>query len=328
MERENRRKGNGRRLRSGAGALGYVGGIAGLLVTVALAWLFPGWYSSWQDEQLAGQVTLQSREDIQFLNTDFLDIVGSMKLLKNYGEELNCSYVMENMGNEDAVVEEVMRKWETLTEQWKEAGLLPLEQVPSNLREVMDAGGMDGEFLNVFPMDHSGNLRVVIVRILDPRVTAVMDMEKDMIYYLSVSGTREVYDWMAGELGYDSIETLYGTYEQDGAAGPRGELKQPEGDFAAVCQALFWTWEPGQPEGIFARSEGINGTVHLNYETLEAEGFRRLIATDAGPGVAVMYGTEYWLDHILVSLGDMEGYPETEISFEEWMEHIALYGPG
>ena len=322
MERKRRRK-EGREHRwSARGILGYVGGIAGLVVTVALAWFFPGWYSSWQDGQLAGQVTLQSREDIQFLNTDFLDIVSSMKLLKNYGNEMDYTYAIEIVGNEEV---EVLRKWKTLLEQWKEAGLLPLDQVPGDLREVLEAGGADGELLNIYPMDHPGNLRVVVVRILDPRVTAVIDMEKDMIYYLSVSGTREVYDWMAGEMGYASIQALYRAYEQNGAAVFRNAPEQPEGDFAAVCQALSWSWQPGQAEGIFARDEGINGTIQLNYETLEAEGFRRLIMTDAGPGVAVMYGTEHWLDRILRMLGEMEGYyPEMEINFDEWMNDFAL----
>lgn len=61
--------------------LAYAAGITILAVCLILALFFPNWYGSWQDEQLIGKVTLESRENIEFLDGDSLDIAGRMKKL-------------------------------------------------------------------------------------------------------------------------------------------------------------------------------------------------------------------------------------------------------
>ena len=93
---------------------------------------------------------------------------------------------------------------------------------------------MDAQILNIYPQSHQGDLKVAVVRVIYPQATVVMDMERDQIYYLSVSGTEEVSDWMEGEL----------------------EKEEPEGDFASVCQALSWSWETSAQKNLGTGTEG------------------------------------------------------------------------
>ena len=293
--RDRRRKSR----RTGVGTiLEYGAGMAGLLLTLALAWFFPGWYSAWRDGQLAGEVRLQNRDDMQFLNTDYLDTLSSMKMLKDYGNELGFSYSIDLVGNEEV---EILRKWETLIPQWREAGLLPLDGIETDLPGAAEEGRVDAQILNIYPQSHQGDLKVAVVRVIYPQATVVMDMERDQIYYLSVSGTEEVSDWMEGEL----------------------EKEEPEGDFASVCQALSWSWETSAQKNLGTGTEGaINGSARLQYETMEGTAFRRVIQTEEGWGVAVMYGTEHWLDMVMEPYAELEGFYEAEGDFNDWLIQI------
>lgn len=321
-EREPRRE---NRMERGMGGkiLRYGMGFAGLFAAVALAWFFPGWYSGWQDGRLAGQVTLQSRDDIQFLDTDVLDIASSMKMLKNYGENLLFDYALEYTEIDE---QELISRWRRLVKQWDEAGLLPLGEVELDLEKMAEEAGCSVWLLNVYPESFQGKLRVAMIKTYDPLLTAVVDVEKDMIYYLSVAGTQEVYEWMAGELGYNTALELKIAFEKEGQVVSQGMLEAPRGDFASVCQALSWTWEPRQAQSVFTQNGGINGTAYLTYETQEAQAFRRIISDNGIPGVAVMYGTEHWLDRILTPMGDLDGFSLNEGSFQEWIDGITEDG--
>ncbi len=267
--------------------LQYMAGLFALGLTLAAAMFLPGVYTAWQDERIMDSVTLSNREAISFLDADSIDIAGRLKMLLeaeniNFGE---ADYYTE------MPAEDVWQKTERLLQKWCDAGLLP-EVI---MQWVQSADVTDSEWGVLFYSVYVDQTvipvtiwRCYVASRYGDMVTIVMDMEKDILYYVSVSG-EDVMDEMALELGYDS------------GAAP---------DYAAVCGAL--------EAEILDTGNVIERDVILKFEDFDSYAYRRLMSSEYGFGYAVMYGTHWWSD-MMSLLSETYGFVEYECTADEFL---------
>ena len=209
-------------------------GVLILFLTILLAWFAPDWYNAWKDEGSLGKVTVNTREEIQFLNRDSLDMAGKMQLLaKKTGQE--WEYSTYNVFNPESQLERCTK----LLKLWAENGLLPsaLGELSLNYQGY----SLDGIMINLG--EQSVNTGVFRFQILLPHyrgqgvtdydeiiLSVIMDLESDLLYYVSISGIGEILD------DYFARITGYGSYEEFLEAGEVfKEEDYSKYDFAAVC---------------------------------------------------------------------------------------------
>lgn len=329
--------------------LEYSVGVLGLGIALTIAWFFPGWYSRWQDEMyLNGQVTLGSREEIQFLNTDSLDIAGRMKMLEDFaGPQMD--WVSSGIGmysyednylwpDELLLVGEslnnVADRFNRMIEMWQEADLLPLPNgVKVTAKQIFD-GKVEVGVYDIY-LERSV-LPVYILVIENPRMVIVMDRDKDVVYYMSVSGGEQIWDGMAGYLGFDSYQELWSWYF-DGHSS--SELEDcSDSDFASVCGAVSArketenTEETDKARGVVTELpedgemnvSGVELKSVIQYETFSTMAYRQLIVSEQGYGMAVMYGTESWMDMVsrIFNIDGTAGSAgEYAGTFDEWLKN-------
>lgn len=323
----------------------YTLGILVLALSVAFAWFLPGWYSQWSDEQLAGRVTLENREELRFLDTDSLDLAGRMKMLS--GTSQNISWLVDDLPSlnfypEDDTrypenemflsgvlsgqkIETILERFNRMLEQWREAGLLPLpERLELTWESFYAASAAELASVNIYLESEEGfrTLPVYLVFMKYPRLLALFDQERDVIYYMSLVGNTDIRvgNGIANYLGYDSYLEMQNLYFS-------GELSEDElrdrsdSDFAAVCGAL----SAEIASNAAATAAGELSSVTLQYETFEAPAFRRFIATEEGCGLAVMFGTESWLDVVQDILTVNSEYEyEVRSELAEWIINPGL----
>ncbi len=284
-------------------ALQYVLGMLALAACIALAIFIPGWYARWQDENLIDKVTLENRENIEFIDVHSLDLEGRLKILQEaeyvgIGEEYNTwTYGINE--------QEIEEKIQELIQSWYEAGLLPGPPKEEDSKELH-------YYMMSFYLAsiEAGNVRIPVyigrfgLPGFENVLTVVLDQEKEILYYASVSGTYAM-DYLAGELGYentdvltkecltgDAWEKLTATAKQTGTE---------EKDYASVCGAAG--------AKISRNGEVFEEDIELEFETFQGYAYRRLICSEYGFGVAVMYGTEQWCD-VLRNLSEWYGFDE------------------
>lgn len=256
-------------------------GVAALAASVGAAWFVPGWYSHWQDSKLLDQVVVSSREDIQFLDVDALDIAGMMKMLKDadyYGwnyQEYEVTGVQR--------IRQALKEWEDL------------HMVPQGTTRLMGAGvvSIEGTY-TVYTSQ--GSLSVNVVQFYEEEedfyLTMVMDADKDLVYYLSISGDY-LADGVAEELGYGSVNELSDA-EDDGAitvqdiwdAVIQVMTCQQTAEYAALVNA-----ESAEVEMDY---ENWGFTVNLRFDAFEGRALGRLVETLGSAGCAIMYGSDLW----------------------------------
>lgn len=314
--------------------LAYAAGIIILAVCLILALFFPDWYGRWQDEQLIGKVTLESRENIEFLDGDSLDIAGRMKKLGEatsiewgfggrYDVEDNDLYV-DDWAYANTNQQKNTQRCRELLKQWWEAGLLP-EDCSSWIDEryhlilyIEPALYVNDSVLPVcflaFANEHIEEADLYDAVTGDEAVSnedqvdlllVLMDAEKDMIYYASIAGAA-MQKAMLHELGYESEQQL-----RENLVNETIVLKKPDVtayDFAAVCgaESAKITAEPGQLELRAA----------LQYDNYEAYAGRSLIWNEGGYGQAILFGTPRWqrlIRQLLGALGSEELLMTTEL---------------
>lgn len=282
--------------------LKYVIGVVGLVTALVAAWFAPGWYNEWQDRQLWNQVTLDSRENIQFLDTESLDIAGRIRAL---GESVNfgwgISYYMEGY---DSSENEIMEKTKGKLETWTECGLIP---------DIYPAIFKEPDFGEKFYIElDEGILPVYYLRFLGINdysvLTVVMDSEKDFLYYVSVSGDAELNQNYMGEcLGYDTwIDALTALWNGEEAKESRKTY-----NFAEVC---------GAKDAEVSSASDLDCDVVLKFENFNGYAGRRFVVTDAGCGIATMYGTERWTMFVreaAAACGYAEEYPQVR----DWIDY-------
>lgn len=320
--------------------LAYAIGIIILAVCLVLVLFLPNWYGSWQDKQLTGKVILERRENIEFLDGDSLDIAGRMKKLNeaasiewnfNYGAD--SSPYIEDWNYANSKLESNMRRCKELIKEWWEAGLLPQdcsqwiaedghllfysepvlyikdsvlpvcffilfnEQITDEGAELADS---DAAVMETTPAVVEDNLEQLMI---------LMDAEKDLIYYVSLTGSA-MQDKMIQELGYTSEHSLI----EDIQNGTR-KLKRLDTtgyDFAAVCGAdkATITTETGQLELL----------VSLRYDNYDVYAGRSLVCNETGYGQAILFGTPRWPSLIRQLLNFNVGADECLMTTELWCD--------
>ena len=297
--------------------LEYSLGVLILLLTILLAWFAPDWYNSWKDEGSLGKVTMNTREEIQFLNRDSLDMAGKMQLLAKKSEQ-EWEYSTYNVFNPESQVERCAK----LVQLWAESGLLP-----SALKELaMNYQGysLDGIMINLG--EQSVNTGVFRFQIWLPHyrgqgvtdydeliLSVIMDLESDLLYYVSISGIGEILDDYFSQIaGYESYEEFM----------KAGEVFKEEDysryDFAAVCGA--------QSARVQQLEETLELEVELDYGNFTGHAYRIFVENDwYGSGIAFLVGTYYW-SSLMGQIGEAYGYQEYQVTAEEALGLPLVFG--
>lgn len=288
--------------------LKYTLGLVALAVAVTLAIFLPEWYSEWQDARQMAQVNFTSRESIRFLDMDSLDIAGRLKMLEEAETGDADTYWTQvdfySQARSEIVTEEdIVERCRTQVRVWIDGGILPaacgswLEDENSFLTMLASyVIYIDQTVLPVYvlqwTLQESG------------RMSVLMDAELDMIYYVSVSGT-EVMEDMAERLGYESLGEMQG---QLAAGEPirTGDFSVMNADYAGICGA-----DAAEVDG--HDDNWLELDITLDFNKFNGHAFRRVVMTDSGPGYAVMYGSETWVDFI-TAVWEEFGWEEFEVS--------------
>lgn len=299
----------------------YVAGVLGLVVAVVAAWFVPGWYSSWQDEALLNQVTLESRENIQFLDTESLDIAGRIRALgESVSFDWEFGYYIEGY---DLSEKDMISNMKSRLQAWTEAGLMPEAGYEEMLAAVLGDNYYDN-FLNekytcfgdkIYVYLDEGVLSAYLFRFWNAEqelaLTVVLDSEKELLYYASVSGYGEtVMHYVAECLGYTGSDAVERFLEGKASDGVTREY-----EFAQVCGAGSAAYS--------GTGKALDCDVTLKFENFDGYAGRRCIETEVGPGVATMYGTERWMD-LVTSVMESMGYQEYHSAWSAWLDNTAV----
>lgn len=320
--------------------LAYAAGGAGLLLSLLLAFFFPSWYGSWRDAQLLGKVTLESRENIEFLDGDSLDIAGRMEKLgsasmlawsysydydtyyRNYDYDITEGITLSQRKN--------IQRCKNAVDQWENAGLLPegcsewidtqyhlllyLEPVlyinDSALplcffafanENIEDTAAQTQSMSEEEETEAADEPNIDLMLVL-------MDAEKDLIYYASVTGCT-AQSSMIQELGYGSREELQNALERGNRIRKMPDISAY--DFAGVCSA--------ESASITAEAGQLELLVSLQYDNFEAYAGRSLLCNEGGYGEAVFFGTPKW-PSLVNELLTMEGSEEQLLTTDIWCD--------
>lgn len=300
----------------------YSAGIAALAVSLVFAWGFPEFYSSWQDEKLIGQVHLDTREQIQFLDTSTLDAVSRLKLLSK-AKQFEVNGIIDNNVITYAEVQETIQQCRSQLTSWCEHGLFP-EEIQENITEteliallsyslILDQQSM---ILNFFQFGMETMQEGEEASSFND-VTVVMDAETDQIYYASVKGTWGQ-RFAAQCLGADSWSEL-------GEMVTAGKFFSEEEDYsgydlAGVCGAVS--------QKIFGTQGAVELTAELEFETFTGQAGRSMVSDDSRYGIAWWFGTDQW--PYLVALmetyrGETEYEVNTGLLFDRFVSNPWMY---
>ena len=287
--------------------LQYVAGILILAASVAFAIFFPQWYGNLQDKRTIGNVVLSERENIDFIDTEFLDIEGRMEILAKtesfyFGEENNETL-------DEAVI---LKRCQDQLNAWCSAGLLPKQcskwiedVIPKyNESEFGIEGVLDIVGVNVYW--DKGVLPVWLIALVPEdglnRLLMVCDAEKEMLYYVSACGL-DIMDEMSRELGYasfqDMCEETSSEEKKNAQQGTKSSEELPQCDFASICGAFEAKVE----------EQELCLTAELLFENFLGYASRKVVSNEMGFGLAVMFGTDKWsgqISSILEMYGTLE----------------------
>lgn len=283
----------------------YAAGVAVLAAAVAAAWFMPEWFGLWQDEKLLNEVTLETRDNIDFLDVDSLDRTGRLQALER------TQYLgWETGGYIAGFTEEQKERCTGAVQQWIRCGLLPEEcadWVSTEYPFVIDSVTLyldDGVFQADLFMFYQSSEEDDSFWKSD--LTVLIDRETGMIYYAAFSGDAFL-EYLAGACGFDSWEELekYGEKMDYQVYWEELEDITPL-DFAAPCggeSAQVERIASYAPEEIQDYRGALRATIQ--FETFEGHAYRREVSTSTGPGLAVMYGPEEkWMQTIQEILGN------------------------
>lgn len=311
--------------RRGKIILQYVAGILALGLSVASAWFLPSWYSGWRDQEYLAGATFSSREEIEFLDTAALDIAERMELL-GQAEQLGWDLQGEKEVTEFDVVDR-LSFLQAEGRRWKEAGLLP-QYVFSSVDSVEEFyNNISLEDYLFLQVTADGKTLPVCLILLDDagdgtNVLAIVDAQKDILYFLSVTGYG-VQEQMAWLLGFDSLEDMAYGVTKGKDVTPREEYESY--DFASIAHAK---------EAVITGSPGELGfRAELEYGGTRGYGGRMVVDGNRDAGLAIFLGTDRWIKLLQVlpmeqgSYG-AEAYFEMEYTTRVWQEAVAseLFG--
>lgn len=307
--------------------LEYEIGVLLLIAVILFALFFPDWYNEWQKESSVGKVELSSREEIQFVDVASLDVAGRLKLLKDV-EYLPYA----TMAYSPVTFQDTFQRCKKCLTAWEDCSVLPegctelLEEKYFNAVLLLRLYVVKGPEVDILD---ENTLDVLLIQCIDHEalntLTVMTDCTADMLYYVSVCG-ESFTDEIAERLGPGKYASLGELCESYGKSGGMLELSiQRPGDFAAACGA-----KSAEPSPY---AEGFSRNIQLNFENFESMARIELVESEAvGPGMAVMFGTDYWVKLMSTLAGesnvDITGgtyilmeYPiDLEVILDQWCE--------
>lgn len=313
--------------------LEYLAGILALAAAITLAWFVPGWYAGWQDSRSMEQAVVSSREKLRFLDSEALDIASRLKLLED-AENLEldfASLVYLVYQEQEFELDGMISKCKKQLERFEECGLIPtgvsdcatmenLMMVPFEFNVYMRDSGNTTFRLPVtgllFEYDYEQELPSYDSVVLDAQslyVTVLMDVEKELLYYVSFIGDGDlVSDYLAKCCGYDSREEVE-YYVKKGAFSIQDDYSRY--DFAGVCGAEY--------ASVSGSPWDLNLDVILHYETFDGHAYRRLVVDHFVKdwetyGFAILFGNEWWNECVMMLCGEYLGIMQiSEASLED-----------
>lgn len=283
--------------------LEYILGAGSLAAVIAIAWFVPEWYAKWQEQYLLGNVTVSSRGEIQFLDTDSLDVISRLKLME---EADGLKWV--GYDNISFDVNDKIKEYRKIVGEWCRLGLLPA------FTENMVAEDLMIYIWTFAEMDEKSLIPFFVCRFDDgsDAVTVMADAEKNMIYYISVSGCRAE-EYMAERLGYESADSLYKAVSSDIFLAQKEDLSVY--DFAGICGA--------ESASVKAGDGNLNLDAELKFDSFEGHAYRRMVYTDASfgsYGICVYFEMKNQsIPRQISEIMSAAGLEEEEAWLEDWL---------
>ena len=327
--------------------LEYEIGVLLLVAAVLAAWFLPDLYTQLHDSEQFNNPILSTREAIQFLDVNSLDIAGRMKLLKDETvlQDWNYSDTLFMDGSEETL----LKKAERLLGEWVDYGILPGEtetlikqiQESAETKSYASSGTQDVEISPEEALTVEGAMIRIIVGQSVLRVCCIgaggedgsdmlfllMDADRDLLYYVAVFG-RPYWDEMAQRIGpksYDSYNDLMDAYYAGNfdmnSYFPANQWQNLARAASAVSCGEKQE-ENGEVEETYKDPRSHREFV-LNYDTFDGYAEIAMVASDwSGYGMDVSLGTNAWRQFV----SECFGLNFTAAVFEGWFDDP--YGVG
>lgn len=286
----------------------YLAGLLGLTATIVLALVLPDLYSGWQDGKLLDQVTLSTREEIHFLDTDALDISARLQMLAEtqdfyYTSGAFLSYTYS--GTPTPVQEDLLEKCRTSLEKWNSYHLLPeglenMVRAEDNMTAAYYYVQIDAGMIPVIVMCFGEN----------PFLQVIMDADNGFLYYVGCAGD-------------DSAEYIFECLGISGEEDLDKALTEGAFSFNQIRDAsryLFTELTGADSQKIRAADfSGLYLDAELRYEDYSSMAYRRLFEHyAASPGIVVMFGTRNWGGLAVETVELFYGGEEWLLSVTDW----------
>ena len=328
--------------------LEYEIGVLLLVAAVLAAWFLPDLYAQLHDSEQFNHPVLSTREAIQFLDVNSLDIAGRMKLLKDETVLQDWNYSELDTLFVDGSEEPLLKKAQRLLGEWVDYGILPdetetlIEQIQEPAQAETDVSGtQDVEISSEEAFTVEGTMIRIIVGQSVLRVCCIavggedgsdmlfllMDADRDLLYYVAVFG-RPYWDAMAQRIGpksYDSYSDMMDAYYAgnfDMNSYFPADKWQNLASAASAVSCEEKQEENGEVEETYTNPRSHREFV-LNYDTFDGYAEIAMIASDwSGYGMDVSLGTNAWRQFV----SDCFGLNFTVAAFESWFDDP--YGVG
>lgn len=329
--------------------LEYEIGVLLLVAAVLAAWFLPDLYTQLHDSEQFGHPVLSTREAIQFLDVNSLDIAGRMKLLKDESVLQDWNYSEQDDFFMDGSEELFLKKAQRLLSEWVDYDILPkeaetlIERIQEPAKAGSDASAAeDMEISAEKAFTVEGAMIRIIVGQSVLRVCCIavggedgsdmlfllMDADRDLLYYVAVFG-RPYWDAMAQRIGpksYDSYNDLMDAYYAGNfdmnSYFPADQWQNLAKAASAVSCEQEQEKENGEIEETYTDPRSHREFV-LNYDTFDGYAGIAMVASDwSGYGMDVSLGTNAWRQFV----SDCFGLNFTVAAFEGWFDDP--YGVG
>lgn len=262
----------------------YLAGILSLTATVVLALILPELYSGWQDGKMLDQVSLSTREEIHFLDTDALDISARLQMLaetQSFGYTSGAFLSYAYSGDRIPEQEKLLEKCRSSLEKWTSYHLLPegLEEMTRAEDNIMTA--------YYYVQIDAGVIPVAVMCFQDnPFFQVIMDVDNGFLYYVGC----------AGDYSAEYIFECMGLNDEEDLDKALTEGRFSFNQIRDPSRYLFTELTGADSQNIRASDfAGIYLDVELRYEDYSGMAYRRLFEHyAASPGIAVMFGTMDW----------------------------------
>lgn len=324
--------------------LEYEIGVLLLVAAVLAAWFLPDFYTQLHDSEQFNNPVLSTREAIQFLDVDSIDIAGRIKLLKDETVLQDWNYSELDTLFVDGNEEPLLKKAQRLLSEWVDYDILPdvTETLIERIQEPAETGTDDasGEADVEISSEDSYTVEGAMIRIIvgqsvlrvcciavgsedgSNMLFLLMDADRDLLYYVAVFG-RPYWDEMAQRIGpqsYDSYNDLMDAYYAGNfdmnSYFPADKWQNLAKTASAVSCEQNLAEKTGEAEETYTDPRSHREFI-LNYDTFDGYAGISMVYSDLGGyGMDVSLGTNAWRQFV----SDCFGLNFTVAAFEGWFD--------